>query len=32
VLTGFDEESITLDGELKLPLEKTAQVRLHIDF
>ena len=32
VLTGFDEESITLDEELKLPLEKTAQIRLHIDF
>ena len=32
VLTGSDEESITLDGELKLPLEKAARIRLHIDF
>ena len=32
VLTGSDEASITLDGELQLPLEKVAQIRLHIDF
>ena len=32
VLTGSDEASVTLDGELRLPLEKVAQVRLHIDF
>ena len=32
VLTGSDEESITLDGERRLPLEKIAQIRLHIDF
>ena len=32
VLTGSDEASITLDGELQLSLEKVAQIRLHIDF
>ena len=32
VLTGSDEASITLDEELQLPLEKVAQIRLHIDF
>ena len=32
VLTGSDEESITLDREMQLPLGKIAQVRLHIDF
>ena len=33
-LTGYDREknAIVLDGEKELPLEKTAQVRLHIDF
>ena len=33
-LTGYDREknAIGLDGEKELPLEKTAQVRLHIDF
>ena len=32
VLTGSDEASIILDEELQLPLEKVAQIRLHIDF
>ena len=34
MLTGYDREknAIVLDGEKELPLEKTAQVRLHIDF
>ena len=32
VLSASDEESITLDGEQKLPLDKIAQIRLHIDF
>ena len=32
VLNGSDEACITLDGELQLPLEKVAQIRLHIDF
>lgn len=33
-LTGYDREknAIVLDGEKELLLEKTAQVRLHIDF
>lgn len=33
-LTGYDLEknAIVLDGEKELPLEKIAQVRLHIDF
>jgi len=33
-LTGYDPEknAIVLDGEKELPLEKIAQVRLHIDF
>lgn len=33
-LTGYDREknAIVLDAEKELPLEKTAQVRLHIDF
>ena len=33
-LTGYDREknAIVLDGEKELPLEKIAQVRLHIDF
>lgn len=32
VLTGHTEKSITLDSEREIPLEKVAQVRLHIDF
>lgn len=34
MLTGYDQEKnvIILDGEKELPLEKAAQVRLHIDF
>ncbi len=32
VLSASDEDSITLDGEQKLPLDKIAQIRLHIDF
>lgn len=33
-LTGYDpgKNAIVLDGEKELPLEKIAQVRLHIDF
>ena len=33
-LTGYDpgKNAIALDGEKELPLEKIAQVRLHIDF
>ena len=33
-LTGYDREknAIVLDGEREIFLEKTAQVRLHIDF
>ena len=33
-LTGYDpgKDAIVLDGEKELPLEKIAQVRLHIDF
>ena len=33
-LTGYDREknAIVLDGEIELLLEKTAQVRLHIEF
>lgn len=32
VLTGHTEKSITLDSEREIPLEKVAQLRLHIDF
>ena len=31
-LTGFDGDTIELDGETKIPLADIAQVRLHIDF
>ena len=31
-LTGFDGENITLDNEQQIPLQKAAQIRLHIDF
>ncbi|MSV24405.1 ribosome maturation factor RimP [Selenomonas sp. WCA-380-WT-3B 3/] len=32
VLTGFDGQTITLDENINISMDKVAQIRLHIDF
>ena len=31
-LAGYDGETLTLDGGIRIPLKQVSQVRLHIDF